>query len=204
MWRRLAAVGSSGRHFIAARCDGGGPAMVGSGGLAWRGLVDNAVLNSALEKIRGSDTVPTLVAEELKALSGYLSHTASKEARTESEELLCRHIRAVLHEQAVAGRQAGAQVPQCRRANTALRATIDPVSAAGVCGGGRFATGTSSGNAGAAGRDGAHSAAHSERHAAGDAYPGVSGILRGLACGGKVGVAIPAGTVRGDLQLLPL
>lgn len=89
--------------------------------------MDSEALHSALDKIRGTDdeAPPGLTEEEIGALREYLGHLVSKGDRTESEELLCRHVRAVLQSQAVASRRAASGEPEFNRSNFALRAAID-------------------------------------------------------------------------------
>jgi len=90
--------------------------------------VETTVLSTALDKLKGlaPDVCPSLSEEEARALSGYLSKTASAEEVTDAEQLLCRRIREVLQARAA---QAHLNVPpasaQHERTNNALRAAID-------------------------------------------------------------------------------
>lgn len=89
--------------------------------------MENPVLHSALDKIRehGGDG-SGLDGEEVRALAEYLNLLVAKEPKTESDQLLSRHIRQILHQRAVATR--AVEEPENyegKRTNLVLRAAID-------------------------------------------------------------------------------
>jgi len=90
--------------------------------------VDNVTLDTALEKLRGTadGDLPQLTENELKALSAFLANLVDREEKSESEQLLCSHIRRVLQALAMAGREDGAREPYTRTKHV-LRAAIERI-----------------------------------------------------------------------------
>lgn len=88
--------------------------------------MENGLLSVALDKIRGGDggAVSSLGDEEAQALSTFLSRKVAETGLSESDQLLCRHIRIVLQERALRIRQSGSE-QHFQRTNLALRAAID-------------------------------------------------------------------------------
>lgn len=87
--------------------------------------MDNQVLTSALNKIRGGEgvSVESLSSEEVESLSAFLSVKLTGQPLSEAEQVLCRHIRVTLQERAALDRRA--EGPAYQRSNINLRAAID-------------------------------------------------------------------------------
>lgn len=92
--------------------------------------MESTVLSTALDKLKnlGPGEEPALQEDEVRALTSYLSETASAATVTASEQVLCRQIRSVLQARATRAHSGGPpqqQKPEYERSNNALRAAID-------------------------------------------------------------------------------